>query len=861
MARLAYAFTNFTAGELSPRLDGRIDLAKYRNGVTNLENFLVHPHGGVTRRPGTEFIAEVKTSSLSTRVFGFEFSTEQTYIIEAGNEYFRFYRNGGQITSGGSIVEISTPYATADLFELKFAQSADVMYIVHPSHKPRKLTRTSHTNWTLTEVDFEFGPFLDENTTSTTITASARTGTVTLTASADLFASTDVGRLVKIYDGFAKISSFTSATSVDAVVQDNLNGRAELLPEYTATTISFTEGDPSATGNEHNDRIVDSAKAFKDQGFKVGQLITVSGAASGNNGDHLIAEVTDDTILTSPSDDLVNESAGGSFTIVGKLEATDEWSLGAFSDTTGYPGAICFFEERLVYGGTTSQPQTVFFSESGGFDQFNSGADDADAMIYTLASSQVNVIRALAPSRTLIILTTGAEFAASSGNTADPITPTNIQIKRQTTYGTANIQPVTSGSAVLFLQRAKRKIRELQYNFDVDGYIAPDMTILAEHVSEGGFVELAVQQEPDNVIYAVRSDGQLCGLTYRREEQVVAWHRHIIAGVSGAATITVTDFSNIATGTTLELTKSDGTTVTFTSEAAGSSSPSSSLGFRPNADNNTTADNIQAAINAHADFTVANPAANVVTVTETARAGTGFLSIVSSDTTRLATTDQANALVESVAVIPGDLDEDEVYVVVQRTINGATKRFIERLSDVDFGTASSDAFYVDSGLTYSGSAATTISGLTHLEGESVTILADGAAHPNKTVSSGAITLDRSATKAQIGLGYTSQLKTMRIEGGSVQGVSQGAIKRIHDVTVRLFRTVGAKVGSSDTNNDLIPFRSSADEMGQALDLFTGDKEIEFPNGYDTDAYVYVKQDQPVPMTVIGIYARMEVFDR
>jgi hypothetical protein len=861
MPRLAHAFTNFTAGELSPRLDGRIDLAKYQNGVTNLENFLVHPHGGVTRRPGTEFIAEVKSSSLPTRIIPFEFNTEQVYLIEAGNQYLRFYKDGGQILNSGSIVEVATPYLTAELFEIKYAQSADTMFIVHPNHAPRKLTRTSDTAWTLTEVPFEFGPFLDENTTDTTITSSARTGTVTLTASADLFVSTDVGRLVKIYDGFAKISAFTNATTVAAVVQPNLDGLSELLPEYTATTISFSEGDPSSTGAEHNDRIVDSAKLFKDQGFVVGQKITISGASSTNNGDKLIAEVTDDTILTAPSDDLADQAAGSSFTIVGKLEATDEWSLGAFSTTTGFPGAICFFEERLVYGGTTSQPQTVFFSESGGFDQFNTGADDADAMVFTLASSQVNVIRSLVPSRTLIVLTTGAEFSAGSGSNLDPITPTNIQIKRQTTHGTANVAPVTAGSAVLFLQRAKRKIRELQYNFDVDGFVAPDMTILSEHISEGGFVELAVQQEPDNIIWAVRADGQLCGLTYRREEQVVAWHRHIIAGISGAATITVTDFANIATGTTLKITKSDGTLLTFTSEAAGSSSPASALGFRPNSSNNTTADNIFTMLNSHADLTVANPAANVVTVKETTRAGTGFLSIESSDTTRLATTNQANALVESVAVLPGDLNEDEVYVVVNRTINGSTERYIERLSNIDFGTSANDAFYVDSGLTYSGAAATTISGLTHLEGESVTVLANGAAHANKTVSSGAITLDRSATKAQIGLGYTSQLRTMRIEGGSAQGTSQGAIKRIHDVTFRFFRTVGAKVGSSATNHDSIPFRSSADEMGESLDLFTGDKTIEFPNGYDTDAHVFVKQEQPLPMTVIGIYARMEVFDR
>lgn len=168
---------------------------------------------------------------------------------------------------------MATPYLTAELFQLKYAQSADTMFLVHPNHAPRKLTRTSDTAWTLTEVPFEFGPFLDENTTDTTITSSARTGTVTLTASADLFVSTDVGRLVKIYDGFAKISAFTNATTVAAVVQPNLDGLSELLPEYTATTISFAEGDPSSTGSEHNDRIVDSAKLFKDQGFVVGQKL------------------------------------------------------------------------------------------------------------------------------------------------------------------------------------------------------------------------------------------------------------------------------------------------------------------------------------------------------------------------------------------------------------------------------------------------------------------------------------------------------------------------------------------------------------------------------------------------------------
>ena len=258
---------------------------------------------------------------------------------------------------------------------------------------------------------------------------------------------------------------------------------------------------------------------------------------------------------------------------------------------------------------------------------------------------------------------------------------------------------------------------------------------------------------------------------------------------------------------------------------------------------------------------MANPAAAVVTITETSPAGKGFLSVVSDDNTRLTTTSQTPAVVESVAVIPGDLDEDQVWMIVQRNIGGTTKRFVEFLMPYDFGTDIKDAFFVDSGLTYDGAAATSVSGLGHLEGQVVTILADGATHPTKTVSSGAITLDRSAQKVHVGLGYNATLKTMRIEAGSEDGTSQGKLKRIHDVTLRLYRTVGAKVGPNTATIDIIPFRSSADEMDQPLDMFTGDKTLEFAGGIDTDAFVTVQQQQPLPMTLLGIFARLQTHDR
>ena len=757
MAKASPAFTNFTAGELSPRLDGRTDVGKYFNGCKKLQNFVVHPHGGASRRPGTIFVREVKNSAHNVRLIPFEFNVTQTYILEFGDTYFRVHKDGGTVVSSGVPVEITTPYAHTDLDKLKFTQSADVMYLVHPDFAPRKITRTSHTAWTITEVDLLRGPMGEDNTSSTTLVADARTGNVTITASANTFVSNDVGRLVKLHDGFAKISSYTSATSVDADVQENADGRTELMPSYTATTISAHEGDPSATGLEHNDRFQDSSGQFITQGFKVGMKVTVSGFTTSNNNESsaIVVKVTDDTLLLAPSSDLTDEAAGDSVTISGDLTASTDWALGAFSATTGYPSAVAFYEQRLVFASTTDQPQTLFFSVGGSFEDFAAGTDADDALTYTLGSNQVNIIRYLQAGRVLLVGTSGGEFVVTSSEDA-PLSPTNAVVKRQATYGSADLQPVQVANVTLFVQRAKRKLRELVFDLNTDSYQAPDMTILAEHITEGGIKEMSLQQEPDNVVWCVLENGKFVGMTYRREENVIAWHEHILGGEFGSDTF---------------------------------------------------------------------------------------------------------GHVESVATIPGDLNEDDTYLVVKRTINGGTKRYIEYFSSFDFGDDVEDAFFVDSGLTYSGAAATSISGLDHLEGETVSILANGAVHPDKTVSSGSVTLDYSATKVHIGLNYSSTLQTMRIEAGGTEGTAQGKTKRIHEVVLRLFRTVGVKVGSSETELDRIPFRSSAAAMTKAIPLFTGDKEIEFRGGFDTDGFVVVQQDQPLPLTIIGIFPRLITFDQ
>ena len=674
MARVSVQLTNFTAGELSPRLDGRNDLSKYPSGCKTLENFIVYPHGSAARRSGTQFISEVKTSANKTRLVPFEFSTTQTYILEFGNQYIRIYKDKGQVQSGGSAVEIATPYLTAELFDIKFAQSADVMYIVHPNHAARKLSRTSHINWTLTQIDFTKGPMQDPNTTTTTLNpGQTAVGTgVSLVASATTginggagFASTDVGRFVFLHGGYAKITGFTNTTNVTI----------EILTTLSAST------------------------------------------------------------------------------------ATENWRLGAFSDTTGHPSTVTFFEQRLVFAGTTEQPQTVFFSKSGDYENMDANIGgtiaDSDAIIYTIASNQVNAIRFMTATRTLIIGTAGGEFSVSGGGSDVAITPTNILIKKQSNHGAANIDALAVGNVTLFMQRARRKMRELAYNFDVDGYIAPDMTILAEHITEGGISQMAYQQEPNQIIWLVRGDGELVGFTYQREQQVTAWHRHIFGGAFGSG----------------------------------------------------------------------------------------------------------KAVCESVAVIPTDDTEYEVYVIIKRTINGATKRYIEVLNTFDFTQTDNTTFnFLDSQLDYNGSATTTISGLSHLEGQTVSILADGATHADKVVSSGSITLDRSATKVKVGLSYTSLLQTMRIDAGARDGTSQSKTKRIYEITIRLFESVGVEVGPDLNNLERIPFRSSANAMNQGITPFTGDKEVEFRGNYETDGFVFVRQTQPLPLTILSLYPRLVTND-
>ncbi len=700
MPKASPAQTNFTAGELSPRLDGRVDLSKYFNGARQLLNVIPQQQGGAQRRSGFRHVAGVKDSAVRTALLPFEFNVEQAYILEFGDFYCRFYRNHGRIVDNDDAVyEIATPYAKADLFDedgrclIKTAQSADVLYLCHPNYPPYTLSRTGHTNWSIEKLSFRDGPYLSTNTSGTTLSSSS--GSVgsgrTLTSSTNIFAATDVGRVVRKKNGggwgWGVITGFISASQVTWQIKS-----------------------------------------------------AVSAAAS------------------------------------------SEWRLGVWSETTGFPTCVTFFQDRLYLAGAKLYPQRLDGSVSGDYTNFapsKSGdgtVEDSHAVAFTLNANNVNVIRwMIDDEKGLVVGSVGGEWLVSPSSLGEALTPSNIQARRSTTRGSANVQPVQASDAILFVQRAGRKLRELAYVFEADGFRSPDMTLLAEHISEGGIVALAYQQEPDSVVWAVRGDGVLLGMTYEREQDVIGWHRHLVGGVG--------------------------------------------------------------------DQEKTSP-----------------------------------ARVESIAVIPSpDGRRDELWVVIQRWIDGEVRRYVEFMEapfsapergPMQTGNAyrdlilqqQSEAFFVDGGLTFSGSPASVISGLEHLEGETVQVLADGAVHPDQRVTNGEIRLAVPASEVQIGLGYRSLVQTTRLEAGAADGTAQGKTKRIHRVVVRFHQTLGALFGADLDRLDRIEFRSAADLMDKPPPLFDGDKVLDWPGDYETEGRMSFVQDQPLPLTLLAVFPQVHTQD-
>lgn len=750
VAKSVYNITNFAAGELSPRLAGRVDVPIYGQGCDTLENFLVYPQGGITKRPGTYYIASVGDSDYPVKLIEFEYSTTQTYVLELGHQYIRFFADGGQVLDGGSPYEIVSPFDGDDLFDIQYGQTNDVIYLTHPDYPPQILVRNDHTDWTISDVDFYVIPFLDKNDTATTITPNAATGNITLTASTNTFNANHVGTMFKL-EGDKVVSKDCNAENLftDGLELDYNESIVIVITGTWAGTVTLQRSYNGSDWSDHwtgtNNTVFEITENEDNIYYRVG--IKTGDYTSGT------AEVS-----------LTKRNQAGWATITGytnaknvsatvdvdfaNTDATTDWYEGAWSDHRGYPACFTFNNQRAVYASTDYEPQAWWASAIDDFENFDPGdINDDDAFGFTIYSKDVNKILWLFDARALFAGTAAAEWKLS--NVDEGLSPTSPSVNKQSTYGSARLQAIGTGNSIVFVQAGERKLRAMNYDLQINGWSSTDLTMRSEHLfREGDIVDWAYAETPDKIFYLVLGSGDIVAFTYDTETDTLAFYK-------------------------------------------------------------------------------------IVTT---------------------------NGMFESVCTMR-EADRDEVWVVVKRTIDGTDYRYIEQFQST-FWTDQREYIFMDSALTYIGTPKTTISGLSHLEGEEVDVLVDGAVHAPCTVTSGVITLqsgyEGSGAYAVVhaGLTYSGIATTMRLHPQTEIGSSLGKPQVITDVELLVEDSMTFKIGSSvsDTRElELFEYPS----MSTAPTPYTGPVTADYDWGWDDENFITILSDSPLPVTVLSMAVTTE----
>lgn len=520
MPKLTQLQTNFTAGEVSPRIFGRVDVARYQNGAETMENVIATVHGGALRRGGFRYIASAMDSLTPVRLASFVFNVEQAYVLEFGDERIRFYRNGGQITSGGSTYEISSPYTADMLADIDYTQRNDTMFIFHPDVPIHRLRRFAHDYWHLEEVPFDAEPYDEighwpafDLVLDDTVVSTGRTGAAT----GACFLASDVGRIISSTSGRFEITSVTSDHDVTGDILSAfqsggwyLNAGDWQIGGTPKTTLTPSVATP--IGGSVTLTTTDDAWRSED----VGKYVAV------NSGLILISAYTDAKHVTG----IIQRELASTV-----AAPSDAWVLygSIWNERDGYPRTGTLFQQRLVVGGSPGYPQRYCMSRTGFSADFTPGTEDTDGFSYDVESDEANGIVFLTSVRTLLALTYGYEFTIEGG-VEKPITPTNPQVKSRSNIGCSAVRPVRVRNEEFFVQRSGLSIHALSYNVTNDDYLSPEVTTLAEHITESGIREMSFKQRPESILCCVRNDGQMATLTLDRDQEVIAWTRQITQG-------------------------------------------------------------------------------------------------------------------------------------------------------------------------------------------------------------------------------------------------------------------------------------------------------------------------------------------
>jgi hypothetical protein len=775
MALVSLLQRSFNAGELSPRMNTRSDQDRYKAGCRTLKNAVLFPHGTAERRPGMRFIYAAKTGATVVRLIPFEFSTEQAYVLEfgyvsGGTGYMRVFKDGGVVLSGASPYEITTPFTTEAI--IRGLKFCQSADVMYITHASLSgVYKLSRTGHTSwTLAAVTFQPSISAPT-GVTVAPQGTTGSTT-------------------YDYVV--------TAVNASEEESL----------ASTSGQTTTGNATLSATNYN---------------KV-TWTAASGAVYYNvyrKKDGIWA------YIGKSGTDLEFHDVGEKTPNVDETPATS--SRNPFSSTR--PSAVSFYEQRLCFG----MSQTVYTSQTANGENLNTSTPlrDDDACTYKVSSDRANVILWLAPGKKLYVGTSGGEFVLSgSGNEA--MTPTSVKVDRESVRGAHDIQPITVGNILLFVQRPGNVVREFKYSLDVDGFDTSDLSILSQHLLEEKTIrEWAHQQAPLSTVWVVTEDGSLFALAYNREHEIVGWTPQETDGLVESVACIPGDQEDEAWFCVRRYI--NGAWVRYIER----------LDPLFAAATTDTAFFVDSGVSLNSPVTITaitNASPPVVTA-----ASHGFSN---GDTVRIT---GAKKRV---------LGDNGAYTLVPMTDVNDKRFTVANVAANTFELSGKDSTawgsYFEGGEVRK--CVTTVTGADHLEGRKVQVLADGAVHPPKTVSSGSITLDYAASHVHVGLGYISDMVPMNPDIYADDGTLQGKTKRIALAWARVHRTVGFKYGPSEDDLTSVNVWSDLFPGGTAIPPTTRDVKLEFDGGYDPEAMFLLRQDDPLPLAVTAIIMQVEVGD-
>lgn len=743
MANLRTLQRSFNGGELTPEMFGQINDAKFQSGMALCRNFIVLPHGPVANRPGTAFVRAVKDSSKKTRLIPFSYSTTQTMVIELGAGYFRFHTQGSTLMSGGVPYEIANPYAEADLFDIHYVQSADVLTLVHPNYAPRELRRLGATNWTLTTIGF--ASTLSAPTGVSAVSTGVRSNATGAAGATTITVDSTTGINVSYKVTGTGIGSGATVTAIDystrVITLSVANSGAVSGAIDFSGTINYSYVVTAVSDNGIDESVASSSASCTNNLITAGNFNTISwSAVSGINRYNVYK-------YFGGLYGYIGQASGTSFVdqnITPDMSATPPITQNPFGSSGNYPGAASYFEQRRCFGGTTNNPQSLWMTKSGTESNMNYSLPtrDDDAISFRVAAREANTIRHIVPLQSLVLLTSSAEWRVTSLN-SDAITPSTVSVRPQSYIGASNVQPVIINNNLIYAAARGGHMRELAYSWQASGFVTGDLSLRAPHLFDNlEIVDMAYAKAPQPIVWAVSTNGKLLGLTYVPEQQVGAWHQH----------------------------DTDGTFETCTVVAEG--------------------------------------------------------------------------------------NEDFLYVIVKRTVNGSTVRYVERMASRAWATQA-DAFYVDAGSTYSGTPATTISGLNWLEGKTVNILADGAVHPQRVVTGGAITLDVAARKVQVGLPIQADMQSLPWNAQLDAALGQGRTKNVNKVYLRVNNSGSVFVGPDASH--LTEYKQRTTEpYGSPPKLVSDEILVVISPSWNNSGQVFVRQSNPLPITLVSMTLEVAV---